>query len=51
MQLDFIMYNMNQKRDDDGAASLGEDNAQANVAGKKNQMARTLISLSGINDK
>ena len=35
MQLDFTMYYRNQKRDNDGAASLGEDDAQANVAGKK----------------
>ena len=48
MQLDLTMYNKNQKRDDDGAASLGDDDAQVNVAGKKKQMARTLISLSGI---
>ena len=34
MQLDFTMYNRNQKRDDDGVASLGEDDAQANVTGK-----------------
>ena len=28
------MYNTNQRRDDDGAATLGGDHAQANVAGK-----------------
>ena len=28
------MYNRNQRRDDDGAASLGGDDAQANVTGK-----------------
>ena len=34
MYLDFTIQNRNQKRGNDGAASLGGDGAQANVTGK-----------------
>ena len=34
MQLDFTMQNRNQRRDDDGAASLWSDDAQVTVTGK-----------------
>ena len=42
MQLDFTMYNRNQMKDDDGAASLGGDDAQANVAGKGGLVGQNL---------